>query len=144
MPTVNQIYKTLEALSNRYERLKKKFDDFFGLAGYLSSGRSEISGISLEGHLDENYFMVAFCGQVLEFRFSIAIDNNGASKGVVSCYATDPINSSLRILVTRFTYTETGATDVQKPEDIEDLISLDSDVGAVFLVCYCLHNALTK
>lgn len=144
MPTVNQIYETLEALSNRYARLKKKFDDFFELAGYLSSGRSEISGISLEGHLDENYFMVAFCGQALEFRFSIAIDNNGASKGVVSCYATDPVNSSQRILVTRFTYTETGATDVQKPEDIEDRISLDSDVGAVFLVCYCLHNALTK
>ena len=141
MLTVNQIYKTLGALSNRYERLKKKFNDFFALAGYLSSGRSEISGISLEGHLDENYFIVAFCGQLLEFRFSITIDDNSAAKGVVSSYVTDPVNPSQRILVTRFTYSESGATDVQKPEDIEDLISVDSDAGAVFLVCYCLHNA---
>src|SRR6185369_100693 len=86
MLTVNQIYKTLGALSNRYERLKKKFNDFYALAGYLSSGRSEISGISLEGHLDENYFIVAFCGQLLEFRFSITIDDNSAAKGVVSSY----------------------------------------------------------
>jgi hypothetical protein len=144
MPTVNQIYKTLEALSDRYVRLRKKFGDFFELAGYLSSGRSEIRGISLEGHLDENYFIVTFCGLILEFRFSIAIENNGDSKGVVSCYAADPVSSSQRILVTRFTYAETGATDVQKPEDIKDLISLDTNVGAVFLVCYCLHNALTR
>ena len=144
MPTVNQIYKTLEALSNRYERLKKKFNDFFALAGYLSAGRSEISGITLEGHLDEDYFTVAFCGQLLDFRFSITIDDSGAAKGVVSCYATDLLNPLQHILVTRFTYSETGTTDVQKPEDIEDLIAVDSDVGAVFLVCYCLHNAFAR
>lgn len=144
MQTVNQIYKALEALSNHHPLLKKKFHDFYQLAGYLSSGRSEISGISVEGHLDENYFIVVFCGQIFEFRFSVSLDKNGGSKGVVSCYTQDPVNPSQRISVTTFTYSGTGTTDVQKPEDIEDLIALDSEAGAVFLVCYCLHNALTR
>lgn len=144
MPTATQIYKRLEDLSQRHQRLRKKFMDFFELAGYLATGSSPIQGITFDGHLDDNYFNVSFCGHTFQFVFSLSLDETGASRGTVSCFGSDPIDPSKRRLITAFSYLGTGVTDVPKPEDIEDQITLDSDVGAVFLVCYCLHNGLTK
>jgi hypothetical protein len=144
MPTATQIYRQLEDLAQRHERLRKKFLDFFELAGYLATRASRIQGVVLDGHLDDNFFNVSFCGHTFQFTFSLALDEAGASRGTVSCFSADPIETSKRKLVTSFSYSGTGVTDVPNPGDIEDQITIDSDVGAVFLVCYCLHNGLTK
>ncbi len=144
MPTATQIYKRLEDLSQRHDRLRKKFVDFFELAGYLATGSSPIRGITFDGHIENNYFMVTFCGQTFHFSFSLSLDQAGTSRGCVLCFCADPMDATKRKVVTEFSYSGTGVTDVQKPDDIEDQITIDSDVGAVFLVCYCLHNGLTK
>ena len=144
MPTATQIYRRLEELSRRHDRLRKKFVDFFELAGYLATDSSPIRGITFDGHIEENYFTVTFCGQTFHFSFSLSLDQTGASRGYISCFCIDPIDTTKRKLVTEFSYSGAGVTDVQKPDDIEDQITIDSDVGAVFLVCYCLHNGLTK
>lgn len=144
MPTATQTYRALEDLSNRYERLRKRFLDFFELASHLLTENSPISGIAFDGHHDENYFNVAFCGQTFQFSYSVFLDQNGASRGAISCFSADQIDPSKRKLVTAFSYSGTGITDIQKPDDIEDQISIDSDAGAAYLVCYCLHKALTK
>ena len=144
MQTATQIYKSLEDLSQRHDRLRKKFVNFFELAGYLATGSSPIRGIAFDGHIEDDFFAVTFCGQTFHFSFSISLDQTGASRGCVSCFGADPIDTTKRKLVTSFSYSGTGVTDVQKPDDIEDQIIIDSDVGAVFLVCYCLHNGLTK
>lgn len=144
MATATQIYKRLEDLSQRHDRLRKRFVNFFELAGYLATGSSPIRGITFDGHIEENFFRVTFCGQTFHFSFSLSLDQAGASRGCVSCFGADPIDITNRKLVTEFSYSGTGVTDVPKPDDIEDQITIDSDVGAVFLVCYCLHNGLTK
>lgn len=144
MPTSTQIYKRLEDLSQRHERLRKKFLDFFELAGYLATSSSPIRGITFDGHLDDNFFNVSFCDHTFKFTFSLSLDDTGASRGTVSCFGTDLVDPSKQKLITAFSFLSTGVTDVQKPEDMEDQITIDSNVGAIFLVCYCLHNGLTK
>lgn len=144
MPTATQIYKDLEDLSLRHDRLRKRFIDFFNLAAYLATGSSPIRGMTLDSHFEENFFTVAFCGRVFRFSFSLSLDQAGSSRGCVSCFCADPIDAGKRTLVTEFSYSGTGVTDIQKPDDIEDQITIDSDDGAVFLVCYCLHKGLTK
>jgi hypothetical protein len=144
MPTATQIYKRLEDLSQRHDRLRKKFVDFFELAGYLATGSSPIRGITFDNHIEDNFFTVTFCGQSFHFSFSLSLDQTGAARGCVSCFGADPVDVTKRRLVTTFSYTGTGVTDAQKPDDIEDQITIDSDVGAIFLVCYCLHSGFTK
>lgn len=144
MTTATQIYRNLENLSQRHDRLQKKFHDFFELAGYLSTSQSTIRGIAFDGHLDNNYFNVVFCGQTFRFSYSLSLDQAGGSCGTVYCFGVDPIDDSKRKLITTFSYSGTGVTDVEKPEDIEDKIVIDSDVGAIFLVSYCLYKGLTK
>jgi hypothetical protein len=138
------MYKKLEDLSKRHERLRKKFVEFFELAGYLATDQSSIKGIVFDNRIEENYFVTNFCGQAFHFCFSMTVDQAGASHGCVSCFAVDPFDATKRQLKTAFSYSGTGITDAPKPDDIEDQISLDSDVGAIYLVCHCLLIAITK
>ena len=69
MPTATQIYRQLEDLSQRHDRLRKKFPDFFELAGYLSTRESRIQGVVFDGHLDDNFFNVSFCGHTCRRAF---------------------------------------------------------------------------
>ncbi len=144
MTTASQMYKKLEDLSKRYERLRKKFFEFFELAGYLATDQSSIKGIVFDDHIERNYFVTNFCGQAFHFCFSMTVDQAGASHGCVSCFAVDPFDATIRQLKTAFSYSGTGITDVSKPDDIEDQISLDSDVGAIYLVCHCLLIGMIK
>lgn len=144
MTTSAQIYKRLEALSKRYERLRKKFVEFFELAGYLATDNSPIKGIAFDDHIEDNYFVINLCGQAFHFCFSMTLDQTGAAHGCISCFAADPFDATKRQLKTAFSYSGTGITDIPKPDDIEDQISLDSDVGAIYLVCHCLLIGMTK
>lgn len=144
MTTADQMYRKLEDLSKRHERLRKKFVEFFELAGYLATDNSPIKGIVFDDHIEDNYFVMNFCGQAFHFWFSMTLDQAGASLGCVSCFAVDPFDSTKRQLKIVFSYSGTGITDIPKPHDIEDQISLDSDVGAIYLVCHCLLIGMTK
>jgi hypothetical protein len=144
MTTAAQMYKKLEDLSKRHERLRKRFVDFFELARYLESGNSSIKGVGFDDHIEDNYFVTNFCGHVFHFCFSMTLGEEGASHGCISCFSVDPFDATKRKLKTEFTYDGTGITDIPKPDDIEDQISLDSDVGAIFLVCHCLLIGMTK
>jgi hypothetical protein len=143
VPSAKYIYWTLEHFPERYEQLRKKFLEFFQLAVRLSKKGSPIKGLAFEDHLDENYFIVTYCGQIFHFRFSVYHIQSADSRGAISCFVVDPFDLSRRKLVTAFSYSLIGVTDVQKPEDLEDQITINSDVGAAFLVCFCIYNALT-
>jgi len=144
MTTASQMYRKLEDLPKRHERLRKKFVEFFELASYLATDQSSIKGIVFDGHIEENYFVTIFCGQAFHFCFSMTVDQAGASHGCVSCFAVDQFDATKRQLKTSFLYFGTGITDVPKPDDIEDQISLDTDVGAIYLVCHCLLIGMSK
>ena len=144
MTKAAQMYKKLEDLSRRHERLRKKFFEFFELAQYLGSDKSLIKGIGFDDHIEDNFFVLNFCGQVFHFCFSMTLDAAGASHGCISCFSVDPFDVTKRQLKTEFSYDGTGITDIPKPDDIEDQISLDSDVGAIYLVCHCLLIGMTK
>lgn len=144
MTTASQVYKKLEDLSKRHGRLRKKFVEFFELTRYLATDQSPIKGIAFDDHIEENYFATNFCGQTFHFCFSVTVDQAGASHGCISCFAVDPFDATKRQLKTAFSYFGTGITDVSKPDDIEDQISLDSDVGAIYLVCHCLLIGMSK
>jgi hypothetical protein len=144
MTTATQMYKKLEELSKRHERLRKRFFDFFELAGYLATANSPIKGITFDSHIENNYFAVNFCGQTFHLCFSVALDQTGVSLGWISCFAIDPFDATKRQLKTEFSYSGTGIADIPKPGDLEDQISIDSDIGAIYLVCHCLLNGMTK
>jgi hypothetical protein len=144
MVNATQLYSQLKDLSQRHANLKKKFSDFFAAAGYLSSGESSIQGLTFEDHLDENYFNVMFCGQTFQFRFSLALDQTGSSRGAVSCFGVDPADPSKQKLILAFTFSGTGAADIEKPDGLNDPITVNDDVGAIFLVCYCIHSGLIR
>lgn len=74
----------------------------------------------------------------------MTLDEAGASNGCISCFSVDPFDATKRQLKTEFSYDGRGITDIPKPDDIEDQISLDSDVGAIYLVCHCLLIGMTK
>lgn len=144
MTTAAQMYKKLEDLSKRHARLREKFLEFFKLARYLATDNYQIKGIAFDDHTEDNYFVVTFCGQPFQFCFSLTLDQAGASHGCISCFAVDPFDATKRQLKTTFLYSGTGIADVPKPDDIEDQISIDSDGGAIYLVCHCLLNGITK
>jgi len=144
MTNATQLYNRLKDLSQRHTNLKKKFEEFFAAAGYLSSGQSPIQGITFDEHLDQGYFNASYCGQVFQFRFSIALDQAGSSRGRVSFFGTDPADPSKQKLISTFTFSGTGAADVEKPEDINDPITVSDDVGAIYLVCNCIHKGLAQ
>ncbi len=143
MINANQLYSQLKDISQRHGNLKKRFEEFFAAAGYLSSAQSSIQGITFEEHLDESYFNVAFCGQTFQFRFSVVLDQAGTSRGAVSCLGADGTDISKKKLISFFTYSGTGAADVEKPTGISDQITVNDEVGAIYLVCDCIHNGLT-
>jgi hypothetical protein len=144
MTTAAQMYKKLGDISKRHVRMREKFFEFFGLAGYLATDNSPIKGITFEDHTEDNHFVVTFCDQLFHFCFSLTLDEAGAPRGCISCFAVDPFDATKRQLKTEFSYSFNGIADVQKPEDIEDPISIDSDVGAIYLVCHCLLNGMAK
>lgn len=144
MTTASQVYKKLEDISKRHERLRKKFVEFFELTRYLATDQSPIKGIVFDDHIEKNYFVINFCSQTFHFCFSLTVDPAGASHGCISCFAVDPFDATKRQLKTAFSYLGTGITDVPKPDDIEDQISLDSDVGAIYLLCHCLLIGMSK
>lgn len=144
MTNATQLYTRLKDLSQRHTNLKRKFEEFFAAAGYLSSGQSPIQGITFEEHLDEGYFNASFCGQVFQFRFSLALDQNGSSRGRVSFFGADPADPLKQKLLSTFTFSGTGASNVETPEDIHDPITVNDDVGAVYLVCSCIYQGLAQ
>jgi hypothetical protein len=144
MKTAAQMYKKLEDLSKRHVRLREKFIEFFKNAGYLTTNNSRIKGITFDDHIEDNYFVVTFCDQPFHFCFSLTLDQAGESHGCISCFAVDPFDATKRQLKTLFLFSGNGITDVPKPDDIEDQISIDSDIGAIYLVCHCLLNGMTK
>jgi hypothetical protein len=144
VPSAKYIYWTLEHFPDRYEQLRKKFLEFFRLATVrLSKKGSRIKGLAFEDHLDEDYFIVTFCGQTFQFRFSVYHVPSADTMGAISCFVVDPVDLSKRKLVTAFSYSPLGVADVKKPEDLEDQVTVNSDIGAAFLVCFCIFNALT-
>ena len=144
MTNATQLYNRLKDLSQRHANLKKKFEEFFAAAGYLSTGQSPIQGITFEDHLAEGYFNASFCGQVFQFRFSLALDQNGSSRGRISFFGADPADPSKQKMISTITFSGTGAADVEKPEDIQDPITVNDDVGAIYLVCNCIYQGLAQ
>jgi len=144
MTNATQLYNRLKDLSHRHTSLKEKFEEFFAATTYLSSDQSPIQGITFEQHLDEGYFKASFCGQVFQFRFSLALDQNGSSRGRVSFFGSDPADPSKPKLISTFMFSGTGAADVEKPEDIDDPIRVNDDVGAIYLVCNCIYQGLVQ
>lgn len=144
MTTAAQIYRKLEDLSKRHTRLRAKFLEFFEYAGNLATGNSPIKGITFGDRTEDNYFVVTFCGQSFHFCFSLTLDQAGASQGCISCFAVDPFDATKRQLKTAFSYSGTGLADVAAPDDLEDQLSIDSYAGAMYLVCHCLLNGMTK
>lgn len=144
MTTAAQMYKKLEDLSKRHVRLRAKFFEFFKLAGDLATDSSPVKGITFDDHIEDNYFIVTFCGQTFHFCFSLTLDETGSSQGCISCFAIDPFDATKRQLKTAFSYSGTGLAYVAAPDDLEDQLSIDSYAGAMYLVCHCLLNGMTK
>lgn len=144
MMNASQMYKTLEELTSRHDRLRKKFSQFFELAKYLATNNSPIKGIIFEDHLKQNYFSINFCGYLFHFNFSVSLNQSGIAIGCVTCYSVDVFFPTQRKTIIEFSYTGTGAVDFKKPDDIEDQLTIDSEVSAIFLVCHCLLSGMTK
>lgn len=144
MANASQVYNELKNLSERHATLRKKFGEFFGATGYLASSKSKIVGVTLDDHLEEGYFNVGFCGHTFQFRFSPVLDREGASRGAVSCFAADPADLSKQRLVSTFTFSGAGVADVEQPEDIRDQITVNDEIGASYLVCYCIARGLAQ
>lgn len=143
MVNAHDIVKSLNGLSQQQARLKNKFKEFFDVAKSISDNHQPLAkSLVFEDHLDKGYFKASFCEQVFQFRFSLALKEDGSSCGLVSFFGTDPAEPSKQKLISTFTFLSSGSADVEVPENISHPIFLNSEEAAYIVYKYIYQGLM--
>jgi hypothetical protein len=140
----NEIYKHMANVSQRYDKLKKLFEGFGDLAKvHLTDKNCPVQGVHFDKHYPTGHFLVYFAGMCIRFAFVADLGPKGSAHGFVKCNLVDPMTNALGADVGEFSFNGQGETKLKLSSD-GDLITINSEPGAGYLVLHMLNEALGK
>jgi hypothetical protein len=141
----HHLLEKFRSLSQRYQALQKQFRIFAGKSSHaFAYDHSRISGISCESHSGQNYFDILFLGVRWRFSFTLQVEGDELSKGVVSCTRQPAPDSDERILqVSHFTFDHNGLTD-QEEQSTGDTMGFADELSVSCLILNCINDGLLR
>jgi hypothetical protein len=140
----NQLHQQLETVANRHSQLAAKFQVFAKFVeNQVTTPMFHIKGISISLHLEEDYFTTTFAGRTLRFDFSSTLPEKGSLIGIVKCSLMKELPRISYVPVGEFTFTGSGMTNLNNPEDGDPII-IDDDIPALYVGLHFIHESLSK
>ena len=135
-----QLYHSMAKVSQRYSKLKGLFDQFCNLANsHLTSEQCQVKGIVFNPDLESNRFCVTFVGTSIVFFFTFSQDEQAC----VTCSKVSPMPEGSETTIGSFSFNGQADTNLRTPEE-EDVLGIDTEASAGFLVLHFLNEALQK
>lgn len=140
----DQLCQQLETIANRHLQLATKFQAFAKFVeAQVTAPTFHIKGISVSLHLEQDYFTTTFAGRTLHFTFSSGLSENGSLVGTVMCGLMKEIPKKMMVPVGDFTFTGSGKTNLNNPEDGDPII-VDEDIPALCIGLHFIYQGLSK
>lgn len=144
MLKLNQLHQQLETVANRHSQLAAKFQAFAKFVEeQVTAPMFHIKGISVSLHLEQGYFTTTFASRTLRFDFSSDLSENGSLIGTVTCSLVKELPEISFVSVGEFTFTASGKTNLNNPEDGDPII-FDDDIPALYVGLHFIHESLSK
>jgi hypothetical protein len=137
----NDVYRELQSLSQRYQKLRGVFVQFHKECAPILTSEGFLPGLTVGKFEEPAHFDVAFAGVKVRFAFSF---DAVASRGKVACSRVDPWDPKKGEPVGEFTFNGQGDTG-SKHEDVPydgDPIYVNTDAGAALMAATYLRKAL--
>jgi hypothetical protein len=137
---MDDVYKDLSMLSERYSKLLNLFREFHKVGPPLLKG-GNIRGIQIGPLIEDRYFDVSLVGTAARFVFTFQ-----GSKGRVTCYRIDPLKPEALECVGQFEFNGQGDTGTKMPsgDTRGDALFVGTDSHASFLIATLLHKAIVR
>lgn len=126
-----------QQLCNKFNEFAKQVTDQINAQHYL------VKGLETELHLEERYFVVRFVGRVLEFHLETMLSESNVLVGEVTCFVENVFPDVGFKKLGSIGFKPSGETDLKEPES-GDLIYIDSDIGAPYIVFDFIYKSLFR
>src|SRR3989442_15705156 len=85
VPPSKEVWQKAKYLGDRYEKLKKIFEEFCALSAWLAKGENRLPSLVHTSDIKNNKLEIQYCGKLFRFEFAI-VGQAGSSKGLITCY----------------------------------------------------------
>ena len=142
---MDDVYKELRPLSERYGKLLNLFREFHRIGAPLLTG-GDIPGITVGKLVGDRYFDVSLAGTTARFVFTFQASEGAGSKGRVTCYRLDPLKPEALVRVGHFEFNGQGDTGKKMPsgDTRGDPMLVGTDSHACYLIADLLHLAIVS
>ena len=143
--TAQQTDTNLRTVSQNYARLQAHFKSFYDAAFSLSRQPYPLAGVSFEEISSGRQFKVAWCGRVLEFRFSVKLSPENSALGVVTCVEPNTFGDRVEPReIDSYFFKRNGLVQAELPSDIDDDMEIGYDLASWYIICRCFEKALQQ
>jgi len=130
--------------SSRYLTLKKRFTEFSSTIQQQADNDSwEVKGLSASISPEGNHLLVEFAGRKIRFEFTARMGENDVLRGQVDACLLPSSDQPNPQIISSFTFTGQGETNLFDPEENENLTLTDYR-GAIHIVLDTVLEALQK
>ncbi|NOS87047.1 MAG: hypothetical protein HOP34_00655 [Methylococcaceae bacterium] len=141
----NQLNQRLEKIPARHNQLTSKFELFAKhVESQVTAQGFHISGITASLKLEQGLLITTFAGRTLTFAFSSILEENQALMGHVKCYLTKELEEQKQIEIGEFTFKANGESNLTSPQEVDEPLSIDIDLAALYIALQFIYESLSK